>query len=137
MFDSVAYIAATAAVWPLMTISPSRLGGLELAVDTREVGRLYDGGLLVVPVGRTLARLLIKQGKAEAHSPNPDSGWVSFSAYGKASVHHALWLLRLAYVRKLMWMQYHAPELVTRVDVLHELEPLHLDREYLVALADG
>ncbi|MBZ0309989.1 MAG: DUF5519 family protein [Anaerolineae bacterium] len=136
MFDSVAYIAASAAVWPLMSISPSRLGGLELTVGTREIGRLYDGGLLVVSVGRTLARLLITQGKAETHSPDPDSGWVSFSAYGKASVHHALWLLRLAYVRKLLGLQKSAPEMLARVDVFQELASLHLDREQVIALAD-
>ncbi len=133
MFDSVAYIADSAATWPLLEVSPSRFGGLEFTVGTHEVGRLYDNGQLDLPLGKALSALLISQGKAEPHHLYPE--WASFTAYGKASVHHALWLLRLSYVRKLMWIERRTPGLISGVDVACETRTLNLGHEFLEALA--
>lgn len=134
MFDCIAYIADDIATWPSLMIEDSRYGGLEFSLNTRQIGHLHENGMLSVSLPKALGRYLVAAGKAESHLLYPESGWVSFSVNCKAAVHHGLWLLRLAYVNKLIRFHRAAPEMVTGAEVIQEVRKLHLDDQQTALL---
>ena len=68
------------------------LGAPRSATCTREE-------LLTFPFPRSIRDALLAEGLAEEHYWVPNSGWVTFRIRGAQGVRHALWLLRLSYLR--------------------------------------
>src|SRR5574341_283498 len=80
MASSAELIHAEIGSWPGVTLSPHRFGGVEF----------------------NLRGALIAGQHAEPHHVLSDSGWISFWLRSEADVPHAIWLLRLSYVRHIM-----------------------------------
>jgi len=60
---------------------------------------MHNGGQVEVPFPRSFRDELLAQGLAEEHRWVPDSGWITFRVHSEDEVKHALWLLRLSYLR--------------------------------------
>jgi hypothetical protein len=63
----------------------------------------------------------LAEGLAEEHKWAPDSGWVTFRVRREEGLRHALWLMRLSYVRYLLKTESDASGLLER-----ESKGLHL-----------
>ena len=85
--------------WPDISIHPHRFGGREFRFGSAEVGHAHLGGIVDIPFPRPLRDVLIEEGLAEKHHWVPNSGWTTFHVRGEEDLRHALWLLRLSYVR--------------------------------------
>lgn len=88
--------------WPGVGESPHRFGGVEFTLGRAEIGHLHGSRLLDVPFTRAIREVLVQAGQAEPHHVLADSGWISFWLQSEADVAHAVWLLRLSYVRHVM-----------------------------------
>jgi hypothetical protein len=88
--------------WPQVTVSPHRFGGREFRFRSAEIGHIHAGGILDVPLPRTIRDALLEEGLAEEHHWVPDSGWITFRIRAESDLHHALWLMRLSYSRYLL-----------------------------------
>jgi hypothetical protein len=85
--------------WAHISVHPHRFGGREFRLGNAEVGHLHHGGEVEIPFPRSFRDELLAQGLAEKHRWVPDSGWITFRVRGEDNVKHALWLLRLSYLR--------------------------------------
>jgi luciferase-like monooxygenase len=85
--------------WPNVTAHPHRFGGREFRVGNAEVGHVHTGGVVDIPFPRALHEVLLARGLAEPHHFLPNSGWVTFRIHGSENLSHALWLMRLSYLR--------------------------------------
>jgi hypothetical protein len=86
-------------VWPNISLHPHRFGGTEFRFGRAEVGHVHTGGIVDIPFPRSIRDALLAEGLAEEHHWVPNSGWVTFRIRGEQDVRHALWLLRLSYLR--------------------------------------
>ncbi len=87
------------ATWPQISVHPHRFGGLEFRHASAEVGHVHEGGALDIPFPRAVRDLLLAEGLAARHYWVPDSGWVTFRMRSEPDLKHALWLMRLSYLR--------------------------------------
>src|ERR1700730_18634627 len=62
--------------WPHVSIHPHRFGGREFRFGDADVGHI-----------------------AEEHRWVPNSGWITFRVRGEGDLKHALWLMKLSYLR--------------------------------------
>jgi hypothetical protein len=85
--------------WPNISLNPHRFGGLEFRFGSAEVGHIHTGGVVDIPFPRRLRDALLDEGLAEAHHWLPDSGWITFRVRSEKDLSHALWLMRLSYLR--------------------------------------
>ena len=85
--------------WPQITVHPHRFGGREFRFGKAEVGHAHTGGIVDIPFPRPIHDALLAEGLAEEHRWVPDSGWITFRIRREEDVRHALWLLRLSYLR--------------------------------------
>lgn len=85
--------------WPQVSVHPHRFGGREFRFGSAEVGHVHAGGTVDIPFPRSLRDALLRQGLAEEHHWVPDSGWVTFRVRDGKDFQHALWLMRLSYLR--------------------------------------
>ena len=85
--------------WPRISVHPHRFGGREFLFGSAEVGHVHSGGVLDIPFPRSVRDALLSQGLAEEHRWVPNSGWVTFRIRSEQDVDHALWLMRLSYLR--------------------------------------
>jgi hypothetical protein len=129
MASSAELIHAEVGSWPGVTLSPHRFGGVEFNLGRAEIGHLHGSRLLDVPFTRRLRGALIAGQHAEPHHVLGDSGWVSFWLRSEADVPHAIWLLRLSYVRHVM-VNHRKPRggepAVAGLDIGALVEALHL-----------
>ncbi len=88
--------------WPRVSVHPHRFGGREFRFGSAEVGHAHAGGIVDIPFPRPLHDALLAEGLAEEHRWVPDSGWITFRIRREQDVQHALWLLRLSYLRYLL-----------------------------------
>jgi len=61
--------------------------------------RSHTGGIVDIPFPRSLRDALLKEGLAEEHRWVPNSGWITFHVRRDEDLKHALWLMRLSYLR--------------------------------------
>jgi Family of unknown function (DUF5519) len=87
------------AAWPNISVHPHRFGGREFRFNTAEVGHVHIGGIVDIPFPRALRDALLEDRLAEEHHWVPDSGWTTFRMRTGNDLDHALWLLRLSWVR--------------------------------------
>jgi len=85
--------------WPRVSVHPHRFGGREFLFDKAEVGHVHTGGIVDIPFTRPVHDALLADGLAEQHRWVPNSGWVTFHVRKQEDLSHALWLMRLSYVR--------------------------------------
>jgi len=85
--------------WSRISVHPHRFGGREFRFGAAEVGHVHTNGRVDVPFTRPIHDLLLSEGLAEEHYWVPNSGWITFRIRHERDIHHALWLLRLSYLR--------------------------------------
>jgi hypothetical protein len=85
--------------WPLVSVQEHRFGGREFLFDKAEVGHVHTGGIVDIPFTRPVRDALLAAGLAGQHHWVPDSGWITFRMGSEEDVSHALWLMRLSYLR--------------------------------------
>ena len=85
--------------WPDVSIHPHRFGGQEFLHGSAEVGHVHVGGIVDIPFPRSIHGALLAAGLAEEHHWVPGSGWITFQVRTEDDLKHAVWLLRLSYLR--------------------------------------
>ena len=85
--------------WPHISLHPHRFGGHEFRFANAELGHLHTDGTLDIPFPRTIRDALLHEGLAQEHPWIPNSGWTTFRLRGEKALPHAVWLLRLSYLR--------------------------------------
>lgn len=85
--------------WSGISAHPHRFGGLEFLFGDAEIGHVHTGGVVDTPFPRPIRDALLEEGLAEEHHWVPNSGWTTFRIREEQDFAHALWLMRLSYVR--------------------------------------
>lgn len=85
--------------WPSISVHPHRFGGKEFLFGSAEVGHVHEGGIVDIPFPRAVRNALLASGLAEQHHWVPNSGWTTFRVRNEEDLSHALWLMRLSYLR--------------------------------------
>jgi Family of unknown function (DUF5519) len=85
--------------WSRISIHPHRFGGREFLFGSAEVGHVHTNGIVDIPFTRPVHDLLLAEGLAEQHQWVPNSGWITFRIRSEGDIAHALWLMRLSYLR--------------------------------------
>jgi hypothetical protein len=99
MMNYLKTLEAEVSMWPNVSIHPHRFGGREFRLGTAEVGHFHTGGIIDIPFPRSVRDALLAEGLAEEHRWVPNSGWTTFQIHNEGGLSHALWLLRLSYLR--------------------------------------
>ena len=107
--------------WPNISVHPHRFGGKEFCFGSAEVGHVHTGGIVDIPFPRPVRDALLAEGLAEEHRWVPNSGWITFHARGEEDLRHALWLMRLSYLRYALKSAANPHDLLEK-----ESEELHL-----------
>ena len=87
------------AAWPDVSVHPHRFGGREFRFGNAELGHVHTGGAVDIPFPRAVRDALLADGLAEQHHFVPNSGWTTFQVRSEGDLEHALWLMRLSYLR--------------------------------------
>jgi hypothetical protein len=85
--------------WPGVATNPHRFGGTEFRFKAAEIGHVHPGGIVDIPFPRSVRDALLAEGLAQKHRWVPNSGWITFQIWGEDDFTHALWLMRLSYLR--------------------------------------
>lgn len=114
--------------WDGVTIHPHRFGGREFRFGAAEIGHIHAGGIVDIPFPRPVHDALLEEGLAEKHQWVPDSGWTTFRIRKDQDFDHALWLMRLSYLR------YTLKKTAGRNLLEKESERLHLSSRFRMLL---
>ena len=60
---------------------------------------MHLGGSVDIPFPRPVRDALLAEGLAEEHRWVPNSGWITFHVRSEDDFKHAMWLMRLSYLR--------------------------------------
>jgi hypothetical protein len=60
---------------------------------------VHTGGSVDIPFPRPVRDALLAEGLAEEHRWVPNSGWITFRIRSDEDFRHAVWLMRLSYLR--------------------------------------
>ena len=60
---------------------------------------MHAGGNVDIPFPRPIRDALLAEGLAEEHRWVPNSGWTTFHMRSEENLGHAVWLMRLSYLR--------------------------------------
>ena len=112
-------------VWPQISVHPHRFAGREFRFGSAEVGHVHTGGIVDIPFPRSVRDALLAEGLAEGHRWVPNSGWITFHARSDEDLKHALWLMRLSYLRYLLKSATDPRKLLEQ-----ESERLHLSPQF-------
>src|SRR5262245_41793828 len=113
--------------WPGISAGPHRFGGRMFRLGRWEVGHLHNDGVVEIPLPRPLRDELVAQGMAEKH--HTEAGWVTFRVRRELDINHAVWLLRISYLRFVLKA---VPDPGKRLD--QESERLRLNAQLKAAL---
>ena len=111
--------------WANISIHAHRFGGTEFRFRSAEVGHVHTGGIVDIPFPRSIRDALLGEGLAEEHRWVPNSGWITFRVRSEEDLTHALWLMRLSYVRYALKTAADPRALLE-----HESEELHLSARF-------
>jgi len=111
--------------WPNVSAHPHRFGATEFRFGSAEVGHVHTGGIVDIPFPRALRDALLAEGLAEEHHWVPNSGWTTFRIRNEHGLNHALWLMRLSYLRYALKTASSPPEMLQQ-----EAEELHLSPQF-------
>lgn len=92
-------LEAEVSAWPNVSIHPHRFGGREFRYGNAEFGHTHTGGIVDIPFPRSIRDALLAEGLAEEHRWVPNSGWTTSQIRSEEGISHALWLMRLSYLR--------------------------------------
>lgn len=92
-------VTAEVLSWPGTSQYPEEYGGNGFRFKSAEVGHIHNGGAVHIPFPRPVHDELLAKGLAEIHPYAPNTGMVSFQVRTDEDVRHALWLLRISYLR--------------------------------------
>ena len=121
--------------WSQISTHPHRFGGREFRFGSAEVGHVHLGGMVDIPFPRAVRDALLAEGLAQEHQWVRDSGWITFRVRDEEDLQHALWLMRLSYLRYALKRANDPRGLLEQ-----ESERLHLSRQLrslLEALVPG
>jgi len=108
--------------WPNISVHAHRFGGREfLFGKTAEVGHVHTNGIVDIPLPRPVRDALLADDLADEHHWVPNSGWITFQMRSEEDLSHALWLMRLSYLRYALKTAIDPRKLFER-----ESEELHL-----------
>lgn len=99
MIESLKKLDEQVSLWPGISIRPYPSFGRQFRLGSSEVGRVLDDGTVEVPLTRPFRDALLAESQAQEHSLTQDSNRVVFHIRTAADLDHALWLLRLSYLR--------------------------------------
>ncbi len=99
MMNNLKKLGDEVSAWPNISAHPHRFGGKEFLFGSAEVGHTHTGGIVDIPFPRSVRDALLASGFAEEHRWVPNSGWITFRVRSEDDVKHALWLMRLSYLR--------------------------------------
>ena len=85
--------------WPSISVHPHRFAALEYRLGKAEVGHVHFWGDVDIPFPRPVHDFLLERELALEHRWVPNSGWTTFRTRGQKDVEHAIWLMRLSYLR--------------------------------------
>jgi hypothetical protein len=85
--------------WPGISAHPHRFAAQEYRFGKAEVGHVHFCGDVDIPFPRPVHDFLLGHNLAEQHRWVPDSGWTTFRIRGDKDIEHAIWLMRLSYLR--------------------------------------
>src|SRR6266403_4844232 len=85
--------------WRHISVHPHRFGGREFRFLSAELGHVHTGGIVDIPFPRSVHDALLAEGLAQEHRWVPNSGWITFRIRSEEDLKHALWLMRLSYIR--------------------------------------
>ena len=85
--------------WPHISVHPHRFAGREFRFLSAELGHVHTGGIVDIPFPRSIHDALLAKGLAQEHRWVPNSGWITFRICSEKDLKHALWLMRLSYLR--------------------------------------
>jgi Family of unknown function (DUF5519) len=85
--------------WPEVSAHPHQFAAREYRFGNAEIGHMHSGGTLDIPFPRAIRDALIADGLAQQHRWVPDSGWITFQVREDEDLTHAIWLMRLSYLR--------------------------------------
>jgi len=85
--------------WPGVSTQPHRFGGREFRFKAAEIGHIHTGGTVDIPFPRSIRDALLAEGLAQEHRWVPNSGWITFQIPNEVGFKHAVWLMRLSYLR--------------------------------------
>ncbi|MBO0911461.1 MAG: DUF5519 family protein [Acidobacteria bacterium] len=109
--DYLALLEDEISRWPHISVYPHRFGGREFLFGKAEVGHTHFGGVVDIPFTRTIRDALLSEQLAEKHRFVPHSGWITFRMRSERDWNHALWLMRLSYLRYLVKSEPHPHKL--------------------------
>jgi hypothetical protein len=109
--------------WPQISVHSHRFGGREFRFGGAELGHMHNGGILDIPFPRPLRDALLAEGLAEEHHWVPNSGWISFQVRNGDDFQHAVWLMRLSYLRYALKTAPNPRELLNRQSEELQLSP--------------
>jgi hypothetical protein len=112
-------------VWPQISVHPHRFAGREFRFGSAEVGHVHTGGIVDIPFPRSVRDALLAEGLVEGHRWVPNSGWITFHVRSDEDLKHALWLMRLSYLRYLLKSATDPRKLLEQ-----ESERLHLSPQF-------
>ena len=85
--------------WAGVSTHSHRFGGSEFRFNAAEIGHIHTGGTVDIPFPRSVRDALLTEGLAEEHRWVPNSGWITFQVRSEEAFKHAVWLMRLSYLR--------------------------------------
>jgi Family of unknown function (DUF5519) len=118
----------TVALWPGVSVHSHRFAG-EFRFGKAEIGHIHAFGSVDIPFTRSIRDALLEEKLAEEHRWVPNSGWVAFSLRSDTQVPHALWLMRLSYLRYALKQTPNPSEFLTQ-----ESEKLGLSPQFIALL---
>jgi Family of unknown function (DUF5519) len=95
-------LAEEVSEWPHVSVHPHRFGGMEFRFRDAEIGHVHTNGMVDIPFPRSVRDALLADSLAEKHHWVQNSGWITFRLRSEGDVSHALWLMRLSYLRYLL-----------------------------------
>lgn len=113
-----------------MSTHPHRFGGKEFRFAAAEVGHIHRGGVVDIPFPRSLRDALLLEDLAKEHRWVANSGWVTFHVHNDADLNHALWLMRISYLRYALKTASNAAEMLE-----NKSADLHLKPQFRCLLA--
>jgi hypothetical protein len=116
--------------WPGISVHPHRFAAREYRFGKAEVGHVHLWGDVDIPFPRPVHDFLLAHNLAEQHRWIPDSGWTTFRIRDGGNVQHAIWLMRLSYLRYSLRSAADPASFLAM-----EGERLHLHAELLAVLA--
>lgn len=116
--------------WPGISVHPHRFAALEYRLGKAEVGHVHFWGDVDIPFPRPVHDFLLERELALEHRWVPNSGWTTFRIRGQKDVEHAIWLMRLSWLRYALKTAAEPTQLLAT-----EAERLHLNPDLVTIFA--